>query len=634
VQNAKECRLQRRIPPARLARERSRCAACARVPLARNGLMAISPRRRSSTAIMIALAMQACAGRGHVPVDGAHARTAPVPGGTDRSHAPAEVAMHTRFELAFEVPGVTVAPDDVRIDARFTSPSGLLVTAGGFASHGRYRVRFTPREIGLHSYVIRADGGRGMHEVARGRLTAAPGPAPGFVRVDARDPHRLVRDDATPVYVLGENRINVYDPTWNHERVDTATYLQRMAAYGMRTIRVFIFADCESESNPGGYQIGCLEPAIGRFDEGTADAIDVLFDAAERHGIDVVLVAFAIGFTPAPETWRSWVDNPYSVERGGPAANPEDLFASSSLRGHTARKLRYIADRWAASPRLLAIDLLNEPEWDGKIPEATWIPWAEAMSKEWRSFDPYRHLVTVGPVGFHFNIGGTDERPWYASPQDDIVQWHLYGRQFYAPHALAIEMSRKVDETYVFGKPVVCGEFGYGGEDKTTYDHTHNGIWSLTFSGAGALAHSAPLFDLDSDAPMTPGRGAHFKILSDLLTTFGSAALSPARDVRVARGKARAWSLAVSDGSARAVWLLGPGEDYGAVVEGVQLAMPAPPAGRYDVTWMDDATGAIVSRSDLRSDGSGAIVLEVPAFARHIVGRFSRAPVPASDRAR
>jgi hypothetical protein len=577
--------------------------------------MALSPRGCRSTAIVIALALQACAGHERAPAKG--------PADAAASHPHAQVPIHTRFELAFDVPDRVVEQDDVRIEARFTSPSGVVVTTGGFASHGRHRVRFTPREVGTYSYVVRADNGRGLREVASGRLTAARGTAPGFVRVDPRDRHRLVRDDGSPVYVLGENRINVYDATWNHERVDTATYVQRMAAFGMRTIRVFVLADCESETTPGGYQIGCLEPAIGRFDERTADAFDVLFDAAERHGIDVVLVAFAIGFTPGTETWRSWADNPYSAERGGPARTPEELFALPSLRLHTARKLRYIADRWASSPRLLAIDLLNEPEWDGKIPEATWIPWAEAMSDAWRAADPYRHLITAGPVGFHYNIGGTDERPWYASAQNDVVQWHLYGKDFYAPHALAIEMSRKVDETYVFDKPVVCGEFGYGGEDKKTYDHTHNGIWSLLFSGAGALSHTAPLFDVDSDGPMTTERGAHFTVLSNLLRSFGDAPVSPARDVRIAEGKARAWSLAVGDRTSRAIWVLGPGNTYGGPVDGVRLAMPAPPAGRYSLTWMDDATASVITRTELSSDGVGELTLDVPLFVKHVVARMS-----------
>ena len=540
------------------------------------------------------------------------------------------VPLRGRFEIAFDVPARSVAPDDVAIDARFSSPSGTVRSVGGFASHGGWVVRFTPGEVGRYTYVIRADGGAGAREVARGELDVVPSQRPGFVRIDARDRHRLVRDTGEPVRVLGENRINVYDRSWNYENFDTPTYLSRMAAYGMSTIRVFVFSDCESETTRGGYQIGCLEPNLGRFDERTADALDVLFRAADENAIDVVLVAFAIGFTPDPDTWKSWTDNPYAAARGGPVKTPEEMFTSPVTRKLAARRLRYIADRWGSSTRLLAIDLLNEPEWDGPIPESVWIPWAEEMSAAWRSFDPYAHLVTTGSVGLQNNIGAGDERPWYASPRDDIVQWHLYGKEFYEPHAVAVEMSRKVDETYGFGKPVVCGEFAHGGEDHVTYDHTHDGIWSLVFSGAGALAHTAPPFQVDSDEPMTPARGAHFKVLSDLLKGFGGAAVSPRHDVRVVAGTSRAWSLATDDGKARALWVLGPEQGYGGEVTSTQLVLPAALGGDLAVTWRDDVTGAVVSRTTLRSSATGETVVAVPPFKRHIAAMLTSAPSATS----
>lgn len=596
-----------------------------RVLLARALAMAV--RERSLVVAAIAIAIGACASEVRSP----SSSVAPTSGQAAATPAILEVPFRTRFEVAFDVPARTVAPDDVRIEARFTTPSGAVLTVGGFPSHGSYHVRFTPRELGIHRYVVLADGGVGAREVARGELRATPGGGSGFIGLDPKDHHRLVREDGQPVYILGENRINVYDPTWNFGNLDTQAYLARMASFGMRTIRVFVFSDCESESVSGGYQIGCLEPAIGRFDEKTADAFDALFDGAERSGIDVVLVAFAIGFTPGADTWKSWVDNPYSVERGGPARSPDELFTSPVLRGHTARKLRYIADRWGSSPRLLAIDLLNEPEWDGPIPEATWIPWAEAMSEAWRSSDPYGHLVTTGSVGVQANIGAGDERPWYASRRNDLVQWHLYGKEFYPPHALAVEMSRKVDETWGFGKPIFCGEFGYGGEDQATNDHTHDGIWSLVFSGAGALAHTAPLFQVDSDEPMTPSRGIHFKVLSDFLRTFELAPLSPAHDVRVTRGKARAWSLVTPDALARGFWVLGDKTTYGRGVSGVEVTVPAPPVGRYVMSWLDDTTGAVVAKSVMTSRGSGELRVAVPTFVRHIAGRMSRDVLPGAE---
>ncbi len=533
--------------------------------------------------------------------------------------------VNSRYEVTFDAATGGRAPDDVPIDARFITPSRKVIKVGGFPSRGRFKVRYTPREPGVHRWTIRA--GEDGREVARGELDVAPASNRGFVRVDPKSRHRLEYEDGTTAFILGENRINVYDPTWNYENMDARQYIERMASYGMSTIRVFIFADCESEATPGGYQIGCLEPAPGRFDERTAEAFDTIFDAAEAANIDVVLVAYSIGFTPAPETWRSWDDNPYSAARGGPVESPKDFFQNPAFRGSAIRKLRYISDRWGSSPRLLALDLLNEPEWDGPIPERTWIPWAEDMSKAWRSFDPYGHLVTAGPVGLHWNLDG-DERPWYASPLNDTVQWHLYGKEVYDPHALGDAMTTKVRETWSFDKPIFCGEFAYGGEDKSTYDHTHVGIWSLLMSGAGALAHSAPPFEIDSDEPMTPERGKHFKVLSTFLRQLDPRrSYIPQHDIRVIGPSAmRVWTLATDDKSDRAIWILAPREGYRERVTGAAFAVTAPRDGRYRVTWTDDTTGEPLTREPehVTATADDMLVLRIPPFTRHAAARVTR----------
>ncbi|MDB4934464.1 MAG: glycoside hydrolase, partial [Labilithrix sp.] len=94
-----------------------------------------------------------------------------------------EVPVRSRFQVVFDVPDHSRAPDDVRIEGRFTAPSGAVITTGGFASHGRWMVRFTPREVGAFRYVIRAEGGTGPREVARGELVSTPSRSPGFVTI-------------------------------------------------------------------------------------------------------------------------------------------------------------------------------------------------------------------------------------------------------------------------------------------------------------------------------------------------------------------------------------------------------------------------------------------------------------------
>ncbi|HVM68865.1 MAG TPA: hypothetical protein VM204_03405, partial [Gaiellaceae bacterium] len=381
--------------------------------------------------------------------------------------------------------------------------------------------------------------------------------------------------------------------------------------------------EAETADHP---RLGCLEPSAGRFDERTADAVDSLFDAAEAANVDVVLTAFGAGFDPRGRSTRGWEDNPYNRARGGPAASPRAFFDSPAARAAAARRLRYIADRWASSPRLLAVDLLYEPERDGAIPERTWIPWAEAMSRAWRAVDPYGHLVTLGSVGLHWNVRG-DERPWYASAASDLVQWQLYGKEVHDPHALADAMAHKVAESWTFDKPLFCGEFAYGREDPRTYDHTHVGIWALAMSGAGALARSAPPSAPDTDEPMTPERARHFRVLSDFLRSLDPRrAYSPRADVRVlAPAGARALSLTTAARDDRAVWILAPPEGYGERVTGATLAFASPRGGRWRVRWLDDTTGERLAAEDdhVTATDDDLVVLRAPPFTRHAAARIT-----------
>jgi hypothetical protein len=525
-----------------------------------------------------------------------------------------EIEQYKRFELALPSPINShfnrKRPDDVSIVAHFTSPSGVISSVGGFATRGQYKIRFTPIEIGQYSYVVKLGG-----QSKRGSFEVRKGGRSGFLR--AID-HSFRFSNGREFIPLGENRMNVFDSSWNYGEKDIDEYLSYMKQNGMNALRVFTFSDCYTESVPKKPQLGCLEPELGRFDERTAEAIDQILESGERHGIFVVLTAYAIGFTKG-DTWKGWQDNPYSAARGGPAKEPDDFLRSKEARLGAARRLRYMADRWAYSPSLLAVDLLNEPEWDGKLGERAWTPWAEEMAAAWRAHDPYHHPVTVGSVGLQNNIDG-DERSWYRSTQNDVVEWHLYGPEVYEVHALAAEMSKKVRETLAFNKPVLCGEFAHGGEDKTSYDHTHVGIWSAILSGGGVLAHSAPPFQIDSDEPMTPERGHHFAVLRQFLDRLEHGPLTP-HTLRVSRG-VEGWALQGT--SHLGIWLLAPKASYEKSITNAEVSIADLTPGRYRVSWWNDTTGRLVFEEYLFVGAEGRVRLVAPRFTRHIAATLHR----------
>jgi cellulase (glycosyl hydrolase family 5) len=541
---------------------------------------------------------------------------APAPALDARRVASARAEVNRVFEIRVAAPAGRRAAD-VALRAEVVAPSGRRTRVPGFAldDAGALAVRIRPREPGVHRWIASVDAGGGWREVASGRLVAEDRGAPG--QVVARG-GALALEDGRPFHPLGENRFNVYDPTWSDGLAPEA-YVARMAAAGMNTLRVFVFSACGAAGAPP--QPGCLEPALGRFDPVAARRYDEILEAAERHGVEVVLSIFAVGFTPG-DAWKGWEQNPYAAARGGPARTPQDFFTDAAARAAALRRLRYVLARWGASPALLAVDLLNEPEWDGAIDERRWIPWAEELAHTWKAEDPYGHLVTAGPVGLHWNVV-TDERAWWASPACDVVQWHRYGPDVYEVHALARELVATIRDTRRYGKPVLVGEFGWGGEAKPAYDHTHVGIWAATFAGAGVLAHSAPPFNEDSDEPMTPARAAHLRVLAGFLARAErGGALAPALPDPVASVPGMR-ALALARPGLVALWLHAPAAGYGGRVQGATVTVTDLAPGRWRVRWVDDVTGAPAGSAEVTADG-GPVVLRVPGFVRHLAATVER----------
>jgi hypothetical protein len=164
--------------------------------------------------------------------------------------------------------------------------------------------------------------------------------------------------------------------------------------------------------------------------------------------------------------------------------------------------------------------------------------------------------------------------------------------------------------------------FGSGDEAKPAYDHTHVEIWVSAFTGAGVLAHSAPRFNPDSDEPMTPERGRHFRTLAAFLTRAESVGpLSPAPDPTTSVPGLRA--LALAGERSFAVWIHAPSRGYGEPVARARVTVRGVRPGRWRVVWTDDVTGQELAREERELRGQRA-VLEVPSFTRHVVAFAER----------
>jgi hypothetical protein len=295
-----------------------------------------------------------------------------------------------------------------------------------------------------------------------------------------------------------------------------------------------------------------------------AKELDRVFEAAERQGVYVILT-----LSKLPE-----------------------------LKEAAEHEIRRIRDRWAHSTSLLAIDLPGEPER------------AEPLASFWRSSDPYEHIVT------------TRSEKLFDSPKNDVAQIELDGTRDGDVHALAEAVTTEVERARRFAKPILLLDVAPVVETKEALDVAHVGMWSAIFSGAGALATSAPSFALDTEAPVMLARAKQAQILSSLVRDFERRGhMDPNPAVRAAGPPgARAWSL--GDRRRRLVWVLAPKAGYGRYITEARVAISDLASGTYMVTWLDDVSGKVLGRGAANPIG-GQVVLEVPPFSRHAVARLS-----------
>ena len=99
--------------------------------------------------------------------------------------------------------------------------------------------------------------------------------------------------------------------------------------------------------------------------------------------------------------------------------------------------------------------------------------------------------VRIEKCTFDRYMGRTQEAQAWLNESNGRLIGELPGRDLLAHRGDALD--HRVGAVGHLPGEALVGEVAYGGEDQQTFDHTHAGIWSATFSGAGVLAHSAPL---------------------------------------------------------------------------------------------------------------------------------------------
>ena len=396
----------------------------------------------------------------------------------------AQVPQYGKLELKVEVAASydnPFDPDQVRLDADFTSPSGKHVNVPGFFmvdfrrqvlpqaellapnDSGSWKIRFTPREIGRYSWRLTLADHSGKTSGGQGEFVATAAATPGFVRRSTVDPHYLAYDNGQGYFAIGHNL-----PTYHTSGQLGDEAMRKFVAAKENYNRWWLTSDSLG--------IEWME-RLGWYRQDAAARLDLVLDEAAELGLRYMLCLD----THQDFRERGWLRNPFNAINGGPCAKPADWFTDSTAKNYYKKRLRYTVARWGYSPNVLCWEFGNEIEgWDHS-PDTIKLPWTKEMAAYLRGLDPFGHLITTS---FWTNTGPED---YWKLDDLDIVQTHLYTNN----DAGVAEQVRDccLHQWQRFQKPHLFGEFGIragaGTPEKDPQGWAiHNGLWAGLFSFA------------------------------------------------------------------------------------------------------------------------------------------------------
>ncbi|MDX2078960.1 MAG: DUF5060 domain-containing protein [bacterium] len=393
------------------------------------------------------------------------------------------VGVYDKYELVI---AHTIAftnpydPQDIRLDAEFTAPTGDKFTVAGFyyrdfaqaptnpdvlvAQDDSWRVRFTPTQAGDWSYTVSITTSAGTITSDRGTFTVTPSDKKGFVRVDDRNPRYFSFDNGTPYFPVGQNvGWAVDNPISSYQ-----TWMDEMHAENANFMRVWMAS--------WGFGIEWVDTGLGNYDnrQDRAFQFDRVLEMASERDMYIMLTLLNHGAF-SETTNAEWENNPYNRANGGMLDSPIGFGTDPEARRFWLMRLRYIVARWGYSPNIMAWEWWNEINWTPLVDETILAPWMADSTAFLQSLDPYAHLITHSGSPMHH------ETIWGAETMS-FTQQHLYDMR-----TLTRVFNQEISawqEKYP-DKPFLMGEFGSPDE---TLDLNgllvHLGLWSAPMNGA------------------------------------------------------------------------------------------------------------------------------------------------------
>ena len=478
------------------------------------------------------------------------------------------------FEFAFDLGTYSnpYDPEVIDVYAEFFGPDDNSVVVNGFyyedytffrkqhlekyqlnEQNNGWRVRFTPNQPGLWSFVIHAIDSEG--ETVLANLNGErfsfnchdADEAEGFIsKANARYLKREIQKDGRRQYrsffPIGPNvswyfcsdYFDFSTPMGIYEyqrHTDSLTGSANYMRVWLNRYQYLSLYGPEYTQTVNGQPVVYFDNTINQKD---AAEFDQILQYAGQHGISIMPCIFTFGdFREASnysdENPSDWRNNPFHTQLG--LESPCEFLTDPEAKRITKNLLRYCAARWGYATNLLSWELWNEVNNMGHndLPddqyEESVLSWHVEMADYLRSQDPFHHLISTSIV----DGKGLDAMDKGIFNTLDFSQIHNYQNihkavsKWQFSHVLYL-LTQSELQSYP-EMPSFVGEFAFG-QDTPAHkyiDHDplgidlHNSLWSSLFSGSmgpasfwywdvlkscGLFSRTRPLFRFCKDLPI------------------------------------------------------------------------------------------------------------------------------------
>jgi hypothetical protein len=420
------------------------------------------------------------------------------------------VGRYDKFEISLHFNADYINPfdpDEIRLDAVFTSPSGKIWNIPGFYNYHNWRstwmIRFSPDEVGIWSYQVMVADQDSMIMDSLRMFHCVESLHRGPIRV-ASNQRYLEYADGTPYYGVGYWYNDSYT-AFNQGSI-TSENLDELKELGLNFISTFITP------------LETLGSGLGRYDQNLCGRLDEVLELCEEKEFILSLNLWFHSYL-SETVWtggnRRWHTNPYRQ-----ICDARDFYRSELAWEYQEKLYRYFIARWGYSRSLgiwFIVDEVNGT--DG------WVSGDSLMAAEWgrkvhdylKENDPYGHLTTGT------RSGGFKEY-WHEGYQI----FDLAAREIYEAQGFPIIREGDVDSSEIH--PLTYSYLNYAGEIQRLWNNYEKPAiigetgWNHTFYEPGmpgylAMFHNALWVSMASGAAMTPFWWAYSGFMNDVIVT-------------------------------------------------------------------------------------------------------------------